>query len=90
MKAKLVDILLEKFKESKMGQQLVDNIQRQCLLHIILQLVETVNKEIQQVVLEHFFSLKEENEVQDITQTVYKFCEKGLSQDTWEIILPLF
>jgi hypothetical protein len=58
MKAKLVDILLEKFKDSKMGQQLVDNIQRHCLLHIILQLVETVNKDIQQVVLEHFFSLK--------------------------------
>ena len=26
MKAKLVDILLEKFKDSKMGQQMVDNI----------------------------------------------------------------
>jgi hypothetical protein len=68
---------------------MVENIQRQCLLHSVLLLVDSVNKDVLQVVLEHFFSLKEESDVQDITQAVYKYVQKALPADTWEIVLPL-
>jgi hypothetical protein len=62
-KERLVDLLISKFKESKKGQQMVENSQRQCLLHAILLLVESVSKDVLQVVLEHFFSLREETDV---------------------------
>ena len=94
--ALITDILIEKFKQSKRRQQqFVSPQQRQRLLHLALALITSesgdrhVSHDLLQVVLEHFFQIKEENELLDIAQIVYRYVELATPQDAWEILLPL-
>ena len=46
-----------------------------------------VSHDLLQVVLEHFFLIKEENDILDIAQIVYRYAKLATPQDTWEILL---
>jgi len=65
------------------------------LLHLVIALINSesgdrhVSHDLLQVVLEHFFQIKEENELLDIAQIVYRYVELATPQDAWEILLPL-
>ena len=48
-----------------------------------------VNHDLLQVILEHFFQTKEESEIIDIAEIVYKFVSLALPQDTMDLLLPL-
>ena len=93
--ALIMDILIEKFKQTKRGQQHFKTVQRQRLLHLVIALIDSedgdrhTSHDLLQVVLEHFFQLKEEEEISDIAQIVCRYAELAAPQDAWEIYLPL-
>lgn len=41
------------------------------------------------MILDHFFQTKEESEIVDIAEIVYKFVSLALPQDTMDLLLPL-
>lgn len=94
--ALIMDVLIKKFKETKKGQSQFQARSRQTLLHQIFALITStdekeshVNHDLLQVILEHFFQTKEESEIIDIAQIVYKFVSLALPQDTMDLLLPL-
>jgi len=65
------------------------------LLHLVIVLIDSenggrqVSHDLLQVVLEHFFQLKEESEILDTAKIVCRYAELATPQDTWEILLSL-
>jgi len=65
------------------------------LLHQIFAVISSsdgekhANRDLLQVVLEHFFQTQEEADVLDVSQIVYKFVELAAPQDAVDILLPL-
>jgi hypothetical protein len=95
MKEALVsDVLIEKFKASKRGQQ--EAQKRHRLLHQVYALiadtkggVARVSREVLQVVLDHVFSIKEEADMQDVATLTYSFVKLAELQEVREVLLPL-
>ena len=93
--ALIMDVLIHKFKQTKRGQSQFQARSRQTLLHQIYALIisdekqDHVNHDLLQVILEHFFQTKEESEIIDIAEIVYKFVSLALPQDTLDLLLPL-
>ena len=95
-RALIVDVLVDKFKQTKRGQAHFKAKAREALLRQIYALVNAegekdrhVSHDLLQVVLDHFLQTKEEAEVADIAQIVYKFVSLALPQDTMDLLMPL-
>ena len=95
-RALIMDVLVEKFKQTKRGQAHLKAKAREAVLHQVFELINSqaegdrhVSHDLLQVVLEHFFQTTEAAEVEAIAQVVYKFVSLALPQDTMDLLMPL-